>query len=182
MPETVVFVQIPLASVGVTGGAAAMARDAAGVYNLNLSAASTTYQLHVPISAYIREKLSGGGGAGTKLKDLVISYAPTVANLTAAPTVAFFRETIPEAVARAVGAAPLGAVTYEAPIGTVAASLPVAFQTGPTVMLGGRAIPATPVYSDGTRELLGAEIDIRTGAGATCRIGLIGVHLAISLN
>lgn len=174
------FREIPLSALVVTGGAAAMARDAQGIYNLNLSGASTTYNVFVPFAELIKESLHGG--SGTMIRDLVIAYAPLVADLTAAPTVTFITEdSLRDAVARAVNITPLGAVTYERPIGTSVASLPVTATAGATTMYVARAIPATPAFETDIRAFIGAEVVFATGAGATNRIGRVGVHIARDL-
>jgi hypothetical protein len=159
-----------------------VARTSAGIYTSALAAAASTGIVVVPLVAFQR-KFSGAPVAaaphGVKILDVAFGY--TIA--TAAETsiaVTFNVEADVNATARALTTNPFGAgaVTYENPIGTSVANLPVATQATPYVC---RAIPATPAFINADISQVNAEISFVNPGTSVATLTFVAWHLAVAL-
>jgi hypothetical protein len=160
--------------------AGTFARTSAGLYTLALAAAGSTGVVAVPLYWLFR-KFTGAPVAaaphGMKITDFVLDYIIATAAETTV-SVAFFTNLDVNAQARASVATPFGAVTYENPIGTVVATLPVATQATPYVC---RAIPATPIFVNVDNTAAFAEISCVNPGTAVITFTRIGFHASAAL-
>ncbi|SRR6266487_4497774 len=177
------FVNVPIIPGAFTSVTHALtfARTSAGLYTATLAASAATGIVIVPITGIFRKFSSTVGGVnnphGFKLLDFVLCY--TVA--TAAETTisgAFFTEVQANNGARASVATPFGAVTYENPIGTVAATLPVATQANPYVT---RIVPAAPIFVNTDNTDVWLEISEVNPGTAVMAITHLGYHCSVAL-
>ena len=176
------FVNVPLNSVFAGAGAiGAVGRTSAGIYTVQVTAAAATQIVVIPITGIFRKFASTAGGVnnphGFKLLDLVLGYTIGTAAETTV-SVAFFTEVQTNNTARASTATPFGAVTYENPIGTVVATLPVATQANPYVS---RAVPATPIFVNADNTDVYAEVSFVNPGTAVAVLTHIGYHVSVAL-
>jgi hypothetical protein len=161
--------------------AATFARTSAGLYTLALAAAASTGIVVVPINFFFRKFASTTGGVnnphGMKLLDFVLAYTVATAAETSV-NVTFNTVVDANATARAATTTALGAVTYENPIGTSVANLPVATQATPYVC---RAIPATPIFINTDNTELIAEIACVNPGTSVITFTHIGFHASLAL-
>lgn len=156
---------VPVGGASITY---ANVRTAVGQYGLSVTAgAAVTPNIWTSIEFPLRRTAtvtpSGGAnpataGHGYKIVDLILGY--TVATLAATSVNVVATQEAPQSNngARAnTSTTPLGAVTYENPVGTVVASLPVATQANP---YNCRIVFATPVFITLAQSLLTVEIQL----------------------
>jgi len=116
---------------------------------------------------------------GFKLIDMILSYTVATAGATSV-AVAFATETAQaNNSARAVASAtPLGAVTYQNPIGTVVSTLPVSTQASPYVC---KIVLGTPVAIATDRQTLSCEILWTLPNTCVVAITEIAFHFALGI-
>lgn len=189
--KTDCFYNFPLNTLGITGTGATFGRTSAGIYTLAVTTNGTT-QIGgiVPFPhrfiATATPPVAGGipMGAppvsaphGYKIKDIVLCYTVTTLAATSV-NVALATELQANNGARSATTTPMGAVTYENPIGTVVGSLPVATQANPYVC---RAVPATPTFITADNTILSFEIVVVLPNTSVLTITQVGVHYAMAL-
>lgn len=178
-----VWLNVPLSQlIAVAGAVGAVARTSQGIYTLAVTAAAATQIVAVPLVG-LHRKFSGAPSIsaphGLKILDLAFGYTIATAAETTV-SVAFSVETQTNATARALTANPFGAgaVTYENPIGTSVATLPVAAQATPYVV---RAIPATPAFINADNSQVYAEISFVNPGTSVATLTFVAWHLAVAL-
>ena len=176
------WVNVPLNQLTSVTQALTFARTSQGIYTSALAAAASTGVVIVPLVG-IQRKFQGtpaiSAPHGLKILDLAFGYTIATAAETTV-SVAFTVETQANATARALTANPFGsgAVTYENPIGTVAATLPVAAQATPYVV---RAIPAAPAFINADNSQVFAEISFVNPGTSVATLTFVSWHLAVAL-
>jgi hypothetical protein len=178
-----VWWNVPLNQIFMGAGAiGAVGRTSAGIYTAAITAAAATQIVVVPLVMPQRKFAGTPGGAaphGVKVLDLAFGYTIGTAGETSI-AVTFNVETPANATARALVSNPFGsgAVTYENPLGTVAATLPVATQATPYVV---RAIPATPAFINADMSQIYAEISFVNPGTSVATLTFISWHVALGL-
>lgn len=160
-------------------------RNAAGQYERQYTAGGAiTPKLALPLSMYLpfHRTLTGTTSTsaphGFKLLDLILNYKVATADATSVAVV--FNTETPQANATARSAAsttPLGTITYQNPLGTVVATLPVAQQATPYV---NRIVLGTPAFVNTDRSTLTAEIQLSLPNTCVFTITDIALHFALA--
>jgi hypothetical protein len=175
------WVNVPLSDLFTFVQAGTLARTSAGIYTFALAAGATTGIVVVPLIEIFRRFTNTRGGPqnphGIKVTDLVFAYTIATAGETSIG-VTFATEVQTNATARAALTTPFGAVTYENPIGTVAATLPVAVQATPYVV---RAVPAAPVFISVDNTDAFAEISFVNPGTAVATLTHVSFHASVAL-
>lgn len=161
-------------------------RTAVGQYARSYTAGGAiTPSIPIPIAQYLpfSRQFTGSPAAvvpkGFKLTGMYLSYTVATANATSVAVV-FTQETAQSNnSARAnTSTTPLGAVTYQNPIGTTVASLPVAIQANPYVNF---ISVATPAFVNTLRSNLTAEIQLSLPLNCVLTITEIALVFSLAL-
>lgn len=177
---TVLPILLPLA-IPTTSLTELNVRTAVGQYARSYTAgAAITPKLVVPISLIYRSFQAATGRTanphGFKILDMYLSYFVGTADATSIAVVFTSEEAQTNNTARSnASTTPLGAVTYENPVGTVAATLPVAQQASPYV---NKIVVATPAFITTDRRNLTAEIQMSLPNTCVVTITEVAFHLA----
>jgi hypothetical protein len=175
------WINVPLNTLAMGAGAGAFSRTSAGLYLFTITAAAATQIVVVPLVGILRKFSQVSGGVsnphGVKVTDLVFGYTIATASETSIG-VTFATNLDVNATARAAVVAPFGAVTYENPLGTVVATLPVAAQATPYVV---RAVPAAPVFVNADNTDVFAEISFVNPGTSVAVLTHVGFHCSVAL-
>jgi hypothetical protein len=175
-----VWLNVPLFQLTSVTQALTFARTSQGIYTSALAAAASTGIVIVPLVG-LHRKFTGAPVAaaphGLKILDLAFGYTIATAGETTI-SVTFSTETQTNNAVRAATTAPFGTVTYENPIGTTVANLPVATQANPYVV---RAVPGTPIFVNTDNTQVYAEISFVNPGTSVATLTFMTWHLAVAL-
>ena len=173
-----------LRGIPVTNLTMSDTRTAVGQYN-RLFTAGAAITPNVPIYIPLLYRTLAGllnartsaNPHGMKVTAMYLNYYIATAAATSIAVV-FTSETVQvDNTARTnASTTPLGAITYENPVGTVVSTLPVATQAAPYVC---KIVPATPAFLTTNRQGLTAEIQL--SLPNTCVVAITDIWLDISL-
>lgn len=116
--------------------------------------------IYLPIwyRTYTGSRQYGSAPHGIKVNYMILSYTIATADATSVAVVFTTETAQTNSTTRAQGSStPLGAVTYENPIGTSVSVLPVGQDADPLVS---KIIPATPIFITDERTILTAELQL----------------------
>lgn len=162
-------------------------RNAAGQYERSYTAGGAiTPKIGIMLSSHIPlhrtftgDKNNAAAYHGFLLKDMILSYKVATADATSVAVVFNTETTQANNTARAAASAtPYGTITYENPLGTVVATLPVAQQAAPYV---NKIVLGTPAWVNTDRQILTAEIQLSLPNTCVLTITEVSFHYGLAI-